>query len=105
MRAQFVIPVIASILILGTLGLSYDAFAGDDNNGNNGCEKSGNDKACAKNPNSSVTCLDCLTQHAEAIAACTDSQCQTDALFAYQACSQGVRDKGDNCSPVPPGGI
>ena len=28
MRAQFVIPVLASILILGTLGFSQDAFAG-----------------------------------------------------------------------------
>ncbi len=34
----FVIPVIVSILILGTLGLT-DAFAGNHgNNGNNGCE-------------------------------------------------------------------
>ena len=45
--------VIASILILGILGISYDSFAGqDDNNGNNGCVKSNpNSKACEKNPN------------------------------------------------------
>ena len=52
MRAQFVIPVLASILILGTLGLSYDVFAGDDNNGNNGCVNANpNAKACENNPN------------------------------------------------------
>jgi len=48
---KIIIPVIASILILGTLGLT-DAFAGNHgNNGNNGCEKSGNAKACENNPN------------------------------------------------------
>jgi len=52
MRAQFVILVLASILVLGTMGFSYDAFAGNHgNNGNNGCEKSGNAKACENNPN------------------------------------------------------
>lgn len=49
-------PILASILILGafTIGFSFDdVFAGkDDNNGNNGCEKSNpNSKACEKNPN------------------------------------------------------
>lgn len=50
---KFLIPVIASILILGTMGISYDAFADrNSNNGNNGCEKSNpNAKACEKNPN------------------------------------------------------
>ena len=52
MRAQFLIPVIASILILGTLGLT-DAFAGNHgNNGNNGCVNANpNAKACENNPN------------------------------------------------------
>jgi len=49
---KIIIPVLASILILGTLGLSYDAFAADDNNGNKGCEKANpNAKACENNPN------------------------------------------------------
>ena len=54
MRPQFVIPVLASILVLGTIGLAYDVFADkDDNSGNNGCEKSNpKSKACEKNPNS-----------------------------------------------------
>jgi len=53
MRAQFVIPVLASILILGTMGFSYDAFAENHgNNGNNGCVNANpNAKACEKNPN------------------------------------------------------
>ena len=52
MTKTILIPVLASILILGTLGLSYDVFAADDNNGNNGCENANpNAKACEKNPN------------------------------------------------------
>jgi len=49
---KIIIPVLASVLILGTLGMSYDAFAGDGNNGNNGCENANpNAKACESNPN------------------------------------------------------
>lgn len=49
MSQKFMIPVLASILILGTLGLT-DVFAG--NQGNNGCEKANpNAKACENNPN------------------------------------------------------
>ncbi len=52
MRTQLAVPILASILILGTLGLT-DAFAGNHgNNGNNGCENANpNAKACESNPN------------------------------------------------------
>lgn len=58
---KVIIPVIASILILGTIGIPYDVFADrDSNNGNNGCEKSNpNSKACEKNPNADVGFTDC----------------------------------------------
>jgi len=53
LKAIWAVSIIASILILGTLGLSYDAFAGiGDNSGNIGCEKANpNSMACEKNPN------------------------------------------------------
>jgi len=56
---KIIIPVIASILILGTLGLT-DAFAGNHgNNGNNGCENANpNAKACEKNPNAGGPSID-----------------------------------------------
>ena len=53
---KIIIPVLASILILGTLGISYDAFAADGNNGNKGCEKSHpKSKVCEKNPHTEVS--------------------------------------------------
>jgi len=53
MKVIWAVPVIASILILGTLGISYDAFAANgDNSGNKGCEKANpKSKVCEKNPN------------------------------------------------------
>ena len=54
MNGTIVIPVIASILILGLFAsVSFDdAFAKKgENNGNNGCDKSNpNSKVCEKNP-------------------------------------------------------
>ncbi len=60
MRAQFVIPVLATILILGTVLVSVsfdDAFAKKgDNSGNKGCEKANpRSKVCEKNPNTEPT--------------------------------------------------
>jgi hypothetical protein len=41
-----------------TNALMDDSFADkDDNNGSNGCERSGQDKACEKNPNTDPECL------------------------------------------------
>jgi len=44
MKGIWIIPIIASILILGVIGLSYDAFADpSENEGNIGCEKAINE--------------------------------------------------------------
>ena len=52
MKSIWIIPVLV-VLILGTLGLSYDAFAGHGgNSGGIGCENANpNAKACESNPN------------------------------------------------------
>ena len=95
---KIIIPVIASILIFGTLGLSYDAFAGkDDNNGNNGCENANpNAKACEKNPNTTpdpVTCEDCLDTYWDAIDACgEDYDCRSVAYGVVTECFEKFHD-------------
>jgi len=82
----------------------------DDNNGSNGCEKANpNAKACGNVPNTDpieYTCLYCIEQYVETSNACTDSQCQSDAIRDFHACNDVVeRTSEDMCEPVPPGGF
>ncbi|MHA7733464.1 hypothetical protein [Nitrosopumilus sp. S6] len=86
---KIVIPLIASILILGGIGLSYDVFADrDSNNGNNGCEKSNpNAKSCEKNPNAAVPTIDPTSGPIETSFTITDPQGriqQGDVVIFYE---------------------
>ena len=103
---KIIIPVLASILVLGTMWFSYDAFAGNHgNNGNNGCEKAGNAKACENNPNT-VTCFDCGVALAAGYEACgVDAACNAIVIEAYFECAAKVLETtGEVCGapPAPP---
>ena len=103
MRNPLIFLVIIGILILGTVGISYDVFAeSNSNNGSNGCLKSNpNSKACEKNPNT-VTCADCWAEIQEAYEACGDNvACQEEAVEEYWKCAEKTRL--DCEEPPPPG--
>ena len=102
MRVQWAVPVIASILILGTLGISYDAIADPgENEGNNSCENSNpNSKACESNPNAiTETCESCLAKYNERNIVCEGNfECLTASHEALKACVNSV---SETCS-IPP---
>ena len=80
-----------------------DSFAAkDDNNGNKGCEKSGNSKSCESNPNS-VTCETCNAEYQERNSACNGNlECQIEALNVHIACLQSIPDEVRTCDIPPP---
>lgn len=96
------IALIAVIMVVGTVSPTVFADKPEEkkNNGNNGCEKSGNAKACENNPNTEpVSCESCTLELLAAYEVCGDDQaCIHEAFVVYQECVSEL----DYCSLPPP---
>ena len=83
-------------------------MAKEGNNGNNGCEKSGNGKACESNPNTTPTCEICNAEYPERNNVCMEKfernsieefECFRASYEELQLCVQQLEP---NTCQIPP---
>ena len=102
MNRTLSISVIALIAIVMVVGIVSPAMAKEGNNGSNGCEKSGNAKACENNPNS-VTCQGCIDEYNVKVRACgADFVCANAAHDELKLCVSPI---ANSCQIPPPPGV
>ena len=103
MNKTLVISAISLIAVMMIVGVVSPAIAKEGNNGNNGCEKSGNARSCEANPNSPIiTCQDCMDKYHEELALGNPN-----AISNLHACNDYVEsiDPDAHCQDVTPGGF